>query len=290
MRLFLVAHGGGDAFHAVVEPCFLHHALAVFKNVLLPGDLEFNRALHMAEGIEVLQFGAGAEGACAARTDRHVGVATKTPFLHVPVADPEVHHNCMERLEIGDGLLRAPHVRLGHDFDERHAGPVEIDETPVLHGGVDVLARVRLHVNAGDADAPRLSSDINVKVAVFAQGAFKLGNLVVYRHVRVKIVFPGKNGVVVDGAAKGETGPGGILHRALVEHRQRAGHTGAHFAHVGVRLHAKGGRAGTEQLGFRTQMNMHFKADDGFVLGHAPSARPHRAPAGATRAARTTGG
>jgi hypothetical protein len=42
--------------------------------------------LDEAEGVEVLDLGAGAELARALRPDRHVGVAAEGAFLHVAVA------------------------------------------------------------------------------------------------------------------------------------------------------------------------------------------------------------
>jgi len=102
----------------------------------------------------------------------------------------------------------------------------------------------------------------------FAQRALELRNLVVVRHVGVEVVLTGEHRIVVDGAVKGEARAGGILHGGLVQNGQHARHPGAHLADVGVGLHPERRGAGAEQLGFGAEVNMHFKADDGFISGH----------------------
>lgn len=89
----------------------------------------------MAERVQVLELGAGAEFGRAFGTDGHVGVATEAAFLHVAVRDAEVDHDGVQGLEIGHRFLGTAHVGLAHDFDERHGGAVEVEIAVVAFVG-----------------------------------------------------------------------------------------------------------------------------------------------------------
>ena len=75
--------------------------------------MAFSMAL---KGVQVLDFDLGAKRIAAFRTDRNVGVAAKTAFLHVAVTDAEILENGSERAQVSAGFFRRAQVRLADDF------------------------------------------------------------------------------------------------------------------------------------------------------------------------------
>ena len=141
MRVFLAAHRAGLVTIGVVEAGFLNHPTAVFDQLDLATHLEFDRALHEAEGIEVLDFAAGAELGLTHRAHRHIGIDPKRAFLHVAVADAQPGHQTVQGLGIGHRLGRRAHLGLGDDLEQRRAGTIEVD---ARHAG-ECRTTQRLH-------------------------------------------------------------------------------------------------------------------------------------------------
>ena len=96
-------------------------------------------------------------------------------------------------LDVRPRVLGGADVGTAHDLDERHAGPVVVDERVL--GAVDApaaaevrrLAGVLFHVGALDADARAVGQ---LEPAVDVDRPVVLGDLVVLRHVRVEVVLP----------------------------------------------------------------------------------------------------
>ena len=61
VRELLGAHGFAAAFGDVPEARLLHHAAAGFDHGDVALDLVFESALEIAEGVQILHFGLGAE-------------------------------------------------------------------------------------------------------------------------------------------------------------------------------------------------------------------------------------
>ena len=79
-----------------------------------------NRLHDKADGIDVLRFGARAQG--APRTpDRDVDVRPHRSFFHIAVAGPDVAQNGAQLAQIGPGFSRRGHVGPRHNFHQRHA-------------------------------------------------------------------------------------------------------------------------------------------------------------------------
>ncbi len=180
-------------------------------------------------------------------------------------------HRLLERREIGKGLVGALQRGVGHDFHERRAGAVVVDERLVRE--VVELADVFLEVDAGERDRLVLAHDVarrtgqlDLDAAAEAEGLVVLGELIVLRRVRVEIVFPVPFADRGDGAAEHEAGLDRLVDGLLVEHGQHAGQR----EHDGVgervfRLAKACGHAG-EHLGLGLELDVNFKTDDGFVL------------------------
>ena len=100
MRVFLAAHRAGLVAIGIVEPGFLNDPTAVFDQLDLATHLEFDRALHEAKGIQVLDFAAGAELGLTHRAHRHIGIDPERAFLHVAVANAKPGHQTVQGLGI----------------------------------------------------------------------------------------------------------------------------------------------------------------------------------------------
>ena len=90
-------------------------------------DLELDGALHVAEGVEVLQLGLDAERRLPDGTHRDVRVAAQAALLHVPVVDADRDEDLAHAAEGLGGVRRRSQVGLGDDLDERHAAAVEVE-------------------------------------------------------------------------------------------------------------------------------------------------------------------
>ena len=274
MRFFLAAHGSRDVLGGIVQAGLLHDLFPVRQGILLAGDLVIDGSLHIAERVQVLELGTGAEGRAAHRTDGDVGITAEAALLHVAVADAQIGHDAVQGLEVGHGLGGRTHVRLGNDLHQRRPGTVEVHIADVLALGVDVLARVILHVDARNADALFGTVHRDRQMAMLADGQVKLRDLVAGRQVGVKIVFAGENGIAVDAAVGGKAHQAGIVHGLPVEHGQGTGHAAADFADIAVGSLPETGGAGAEKFGGRSQLYVDFQADDGFICRHEKLREP----------------
>ncbi len=182
-------------------------------------------------------------------------------------------------------LRRGADVGGGHDLDERHAGPVVVDEGVV--GVVDAtaaadvrrLAGVFFHMGTLDA-YPAVVGQL--QPAVDIDGRVVLADLIVLGHVRVEVILAVEQRRP-DLAVERQPDAHGELHGAHVEHGERAGQAEAHRADVGVGLVAEGVAAPAEQLGLGVELAVDLEPDDRLpgCLGRS---------VGSAHAARTRGG
>jgi hypothetical protein len=127
LRVLLGAHRASLIALRVVEPRFLLDASAVFQHLDLPPRLELDRALHEAEGVQVLDLAARAELSLPGLPDRDIGVAAKRSLLHVAVADADPDDQGVQRARVGDRFLCTSQVGLGDNLQKRRAGAIEVD-------------------------------------------------------------------------------------------------------------------------------------------------------------------
>ena len=255
----------------VEEAGLLDHLASRLDNVDLALDLVFDRLLDEAEGVDVLQLGAGAEFLLAEGADRDVGVAAEGALLEVAVADAEIDDDLVQLLEVGDGLVGAAHVRLGDNLQQRRAGAVEVDQRAAGALGalaVEEFAGILLHVDAGDADALRSSGfRCDVEVAVLADRQFELGDLVPLGEVGIEVVLAGEDRARRDRAVGGQPGHDRVFDHLAVEDRQGSRQPQADRAGLGVGGVAEAGRAAAEDLAGGGQLDVDLQADDGFIVG-----------------------
>ncbi len=265
--LLLGAHGPRLVPLGVVEPSLLDDLAAPLQHLDLTPHLELDGPLQEAEGVDVLDLGAGAEGRLALGAHRDVGVHPEGPLLHVAVADADPAHQLVDLAGIGHRLLGGAQVGLGDDLEQRCSRPVQIDPGVAMKILVQRLARVLFQVGPGDADlleGPVLQQDLDLTLA--DDGVLVLADLVALRQVGVEIILTGEDRTLrhlrVDRLAEAH----GESHRLAIEHRQDPGQPQIDGAGLGVRLGPEAGRGPREDLGLGRELGVDLQPDDGFPL------------------------
>ena len=155
MRLFLGTHAVGLTLSGVIQARFLHDLAAGLEHLLVALDLVLQRMADEAERVDVLHFRLGAELGFAARPDADIGVAAQRAFFHVAVADAGVEDDLLQPREVFMGFVGRRDVGLADDLNQRYAGAVQINRSPLTAVGKAImqgLAGVFLQVHARDAD------------------------------------------------------------------------------------------------------------------------------------------
>ena len=136
----------------------LAHDLAGLEQVDLPAGLVLDGPAERAHRVEVLDLAAGAERLARA-VHADVGVDAHRALLHLGVGRADGDEDRPQLVDVLPGLLGAADVGPADDLDERHAGPVEVDQRGVAAvdpaaAAADVrrLAGVLLEVRPLDAD------------------------------------------------------------------------------------------------------------------------------------------
>src|SRR6185436_3778369 len=234
--------------------------------------LEFDRLLHEAEGVQILQLAAGAELLLAGLSHRNVGVAAEGAFLHVAVADADPDHERVQLACVGDGLCGAAQIGLGNDFQQRRAGPVEIDAGAVA-SLVQGLARVLLEMGARETN--HLLAHFHLTALHDRQ--LVLADLVALRQVGIEVVLAGEDRARIDLAVDGETELDGALDGSAIHHRQHARQGNVDRRSLAVWRGAESGRGAGEHLAARRELRVRLDADDDFPTGaHRVSGRRKR--------------
>src|SRR5690606_37868328 len=228
----------------------------------------------------VLDLDLGAEGFLPAGPDGDVGVAAEATLLHVRVRDVEVAHGLPQLPEERGRLGAGVHVRLRHELHQRRSGAVHIDQRVALGAvvAVEEPSGVLLEVDALEVDGLRAAVDLDLEFAAEAEGLVELGDLVALHQVRIGVVLAVELRVARNLAAEREASHQRVGHGLLVDDGEHARHAEADRTDVGV-----GGGievlavAAAEHLRFRLELDVHFHADDGFVVslrvsGHVCSA------------------
>ena len=113
-------------------------------------------------------------------------------------------------------------------------------------------------------------------MAVLGEGLVVLGDLVTLGRVGVEIVLPCENRLWIDPAIEREAGLNGQLYRLAAEHRQGSGQSQANRANIRVGRRAETGGAAAENLGVRSELDVHLKPDDDLIFGDDLSVEARR--------------
>jgi hypothetical protein len=287
----------------------LLYLAAVFEQVDLPLHFVVDGLLHEAKAVQVLDLAPRAEGR-ARPAHRDVGVAAKTPFLHVAVADVEPDHQRVQRLGVLHRLDARTHLGLGDDLEQRRAGAIEVDAGPgagkverravrpahalgfAAGDAVDRFAGVLLEMGARQVDAMRHFADEEIKRAALHHRRFVLADLVALGQVGIEVVLAREDRHRRDRRADGEAEANRALDGTAVGHGQGAGQRQVDGRGLRVRRRAEGGRGAAEDLRSGRQLGMRLDADHDLVAAdkrrrcsgrHARCAPAQAAVAGARR-------
>ena len=252
-----------------------------FEDGRLAIPLVFERALKKAEGVEILHLDRGAQPVATGGPQREVGIAAQVALLHVPDRGAHFHEDFAQPCKELGGFARRPEVRARDDLDEGHAAAVEIEPGPIAGISdpfVQRLAGVLLEVHAGDSNPPSAVPVTPGRLAVHANRAVVLRDLVALGQVGVEIALPRKDRYRRNPAAQGQCGAHRQFDHAAIQHRQGAGQAKADRAEPGVsgvtlakaRLRGDGrvgsDRTPAEDLGRGRQLRMDLEADDRLPL------------------------
>ena len=174
----------------------------------------------------------------------HVRVDPQASFLHVAVGDAEIFEQQLHLGEIGLGLGRRAHVGLRDDFQQRRAGPVQVDAAVGLAGllVVHALAGILFQMSPDDADLLRLDASLGIadlQPAVMAERQIVLADLIPLGQVGVVILLAVPFGERRDLAIQGQGRSQRQFESLAIHHRQRAGHARADGAGLRVRRRAE---------------------------------------------------
>ena len=225
-----------------------------------------------ADRVDVLDLAAGTElGAGKPHAD--VGVDAHGALLHLRVGGTDGDEDRPQLTHVGLGLLRGADVGTADDLDQRHAGPVEVDQRVVAAmdaatAAADVrrLAGVLFQVGSLDTDADAAGQ---VEPSVDADRLVVLADLVRLGHVGIEVVLAGE-GRAPHRAVERQTQPHRQLDRLTVEHRQRTRQAERDRIDVGVRLVAEPVWRRREELGPRRQFDVDLEPHDHLVTVERP--------------------
>src|SRR5262249_25931778 len=182
----------------------------------------------------------------------------------------------------------AAQIRFAHDFEQRHAGSIEVDGRRTRKAVVYRFARILLEMRAGDPDIDHSRIFVDSHTTACRDGAVELRDLVSFRKVRVEIVLACEDGRPLYLAAERQRRADRQLDRVIVEDWQRTRQREAHRTRVGVRRRAKVRRATAEDLRGGLELDvdlephnhlvavtrrLQFSARPSPLPAHSPSAR-----------------
>ena len=128
---------------------------------------------------------------------------------------------------------------------------------------VHTLARILLEMQPLDADLlGDAAVEIDLDHALAHDRVLVLRDLVALRQVLIEVILAVEDGAQIDLGVETETGPDRLLHTALVDHGQHAGHGGVDQRHLGVGIGTERRRRAGEELGVGNHLGMDFQPQD----------------------------
>ena len=111
---------------AIVETGLLHDFAAVFEHINLSFHFQRNGFFHEAERVQVFGLGTGAQF-IAGLADGHVHIKTHVALGHVAIADADRGDDGVQLASECHRFFGIGHIRFRDHFDQRRAGPVQVD-------------------------------------------------------------------------------------------------------------------------------------------------------------------
>ena len=107
MRVFLRAHGFGDARQIIPASRLLTQCLSTLQGRNLARDFVFQGTARSGKRIHVLDLDLSTQLGAALRANRDIHIAPDHPLLHVAVADPAAKQDIGQSPEVSVGHLRS---------------------------------------------------------------------------------------------------------------------------------------------------------------------------------------
>jgi hypothetical protein len=162
--------------------------------------------------------------------------------------------------------MRISHIRFGHNLQQRRAGTIEVDDADACSRAMDILTGILFQVGASNPHALVRLSGRDINPAMFADRRLVLGNLIAFREIGIKVMFPRKSVVLADPAIQG----------SLVDDRKAAWQTEADGAGLTVGRQAERCPTPAKHLRLRPQLGMDLDTDDDFIAGLTSTLENHR--------------
>ncbi len=154
-----------------------------------------------------------------------------------------------------------------YHLDERHTGTIEVEERSLAE--MRRFGGIFFHVYPLDPDGAFLSiGSRHEKTSFLADRREELSDLVVLRHVGIKVVLAIETRYEIHPRPDGETEGDGAAHELLVEHRQGAGRAATDGADERVGRGVACGRTAAKGLGRRFYLNVYLESDDRLIPCH----------------------
>ena len=137
---------------------------------------------------------------------------------------------------------------------------------------MDQFSCIFFHMHLMDPDFFRTCRCLNLQESIVTDGKIKLGNLVVLRIVRIKIILSVKFTVLVDLAVGRQTQGQSVFYHLFIQYRKGPGKSCAYRTGMSIGSSPELSRAAAENLGFCRKFYMDFQSDDRLILFfHYPS-------------------
>ena len=209
-------HCMGGFLVVIPSSGFLDNASAHFQKLDLALSFSLNGMCNGLEGVQILHLCSGSKRITSCHTDRKVDIGTHGALLKLTVRNAQILHGAAKLFQISNYFICASHIRLRNDLDQRNAASVVIHQGAVLPLIMNQLTCVLLHMHLMDPHLFLSCFCLNFYKAIMADWQIQLGNLIVLRVVRVKIVFTIKLAVLVDAAVCGKSCAKGKLYHLFI--------------------------------------------------------------------------
>ena len=235
-------------FIIIPSSCLLGHCFSFFQQLDLSLTLSLNCMSDCFKGVQVFHFRSCTKCIRTNFPNRKVYIRTHRSFLQLAVRCSQILYDHTEFLKICDHFLSGTHIRLWYNLYQRNSASVIINQWCIIPFIVNELSCIFLHMHFMDPHFFLSASAFNLYISISCDWKIKLGNLIVLRIIRIKIVLAVKFTYLRDLTVCCKSDRHRIFYNLLIQYRKRPRHTGADRAGMRIRCPTKFGTASTENL------------------------------------------
>ena len=254
MGIFLAAHGKSYTTIRIPGTSFLNNMAPILQNFFLALNLILQSFLNSLKGVNILHLCTSAQHIRAFWAERNIQIRTEIAFLHFAIGNINILENRLYLLHIKTSFLWSGHIRLRNNLYQRYASTIVIyiRGFRILNGvaGVNQLACILLHMNAGNANPLLALGGFNIYITMLADWQIILGSLPILWQIWIIVVFTVKFGKIIDFAIQGQTSLNSKFQYSFIQNWQYTRQAQTYRTYMGIVLCTKGGGATTEYLSF----------------------------------------